>query len=129
MRESLASTAQYTLNSSANAAGLLLVRAKVKASKGVPDININDLVVFCAIKALLEVPDLNAEFIDGRIYKHAAVHIGFACDTPRGLIVPVVRDAAQDDRRRVGRAHEGTGQPGRSGDPLGGRHAGRAPSP
>ena len=93
MRESLASTAQYTLNSSANAAGLLLVRAKVKASKGVPDININDLVVFCTIKALLEVPDLNAEFLDGRIHKHAAVHIGFACDTPRGLVVPVVRDA------------------------------------
>jgi pyruvate dehydrogenase E2 component (dihydrolipoamide acetyltransferase) len=93
MRESLASTAQYTLNSSANAGGLLLVRAKVKASKGVPDININDLVVFCTIKALLEVPELNAEFLDGRILKHAAVHIGFACDTPRGLVVPVVRDA------------------------------------
>jgi pyruvate dehydrogenase E2 component (dihydrolipoamide acetyltransferase) len=93
MRESLASTAQYTLNSSANAGGLLLVRAKVKASKGVPDININDLVVFCTIKALVEVPELNAEFLDGRILKHAAVHIGFACDTPRGLVVPVVRDA------------------------------------
>ena len=93
LRESLTSTAQYTLTSSANAAGLLLVRAKVKASKGVPDININDLVAFCAIKALLEVPDLNVEFIDGRIYKHAEVHLGFATDTPRGLIVPVVRDA------------------------------------
>ena len=37
--------------------------------------------------------DLNAEFVDGRIYKHAEVHVGFACDTPRGLMVPVVRDA------------------------------------
>ena len=93
MRESLATTAQYTLHASANAGGLLLVRAKVKASKGVPDININDLVTFCTIQALLDVPDLNAEFIDGRIYKHGEVHIGFACDTPRGLMVPVVRDA------------------------------------
>jgi pyruvate dehydrogenase E2 component (dihydrolipoamide acetyltransferase) len=93
LRESLTSTAQYTLTSSANAAGLLLVRAKVKASKGVPDININDLVAFCVIKALLDVPDLNVEFMDGRIYKHAEVHLGFATDTPRGLIVPVVRDA------------------------------------
>ncbi|MGD0778533.1 MAG: dihydrolipoamide acetyltransferase family protein [Candidatus Solibacter sp.] len=93
MRESLTNTAQYTLTASANAGGLLLVRAKVKASKGVADININDLVTFCAIRALLEVPDLNAEFIDGKIYKHAEVHIGFACDTPRGLMVPVVRDA------------------------------------
>jgi len=93
MRESLAATAQYTLTASANAGGLLLVRAKVKASKGVADININDLVTFCTIRALLEVPDLNVEFIDGRIVRHAEVHIGFACDTPRGLMVPVVRNA------------------------------------
>ena len=93
MRESLTNTAQYTLTTSANAGGLLLVRAKVKASKGAADININDLVTFCTIQALLEVPDLNAEFIDGKIYRHAEVHIGFACDTPRGLMVPVVRDA------------------------------------
>ncbi len=93
MRESLANTAQYTLHTSANAGGLLLMRAKIKAATGVPDININDLVTFCAIQALLDVPDLNAEFIDGRVYKHREIHIGFACDTPRGLLVPVVRDA------------------------------------
>src|ERR1019366_2527558 len=37
MRESLSNTAQYTLNSSANAGGLLSLRARVKASRGVPD--------------------------------------------------------------------------------------------
>jgi pyruvate dehydrogenase E2 component (dihydrolipoamide acetyltransferase) len=93
MRESLSSTAQYTLNTSANAGGLLNLRARVKASTGVPDININDLVAFCTIKALLQMPDVNAEFLDGKIHKHSEVHLGFACDTPRGLIVPVVRDA------------------------------------
>jgi len=93
MRESLAATAQYTLHTSADAGGLLLVRAKVKASKGVPDININDLVTWCTVQALVAVPELNAEFIDGRLHQHRAVHIGFACDTPRGLMVPVVKDA------------------------------------
>jgi pyruvate dehydrogenase E2 component (dihydrolipoamide acetyltransferase) len=93
MRESLATTAQYTLHTSANAGGLLLLRAKIKASTGVPDININDLVTFCAIQALLAVPDVNVEFIDGKIHKHREVHMAFACDTPRGLMVPVVRDA------------------------------------
>jgi pyruvate dehydrogenase E2 component (dihydrolipoamide acetyltransferase) len=93
MRESLATTAQYTLHTSANAGGLLLLRAKIKASTGVPDININDLVTFCAIQALLDVPDVNVEFIDGKVHKHREIHIGFACDTPRGLMVPVVRDA------------------------------------
>ena len=95
MRESLSRTAQYTLNTSANAGGLLNLRSRVKASTGVPDVNINDLVAFCTIKALLEVSEVNAEFIDGRIHKHSEVHLGFACDTPRGLIVPVVRNAHQ----------------------------------
>jgi pyruvate dehydrogenase E2 component (dihydrolipoamide acetyltransferase) len=87
MRESLASTAQYTLNGSADARGLLAVRARAR------DVNVNHLVTFCAIEALLDVPALNAEFVDGGIREHAEVHIGFACDTPRGLLVPVIRDA------------------------------------
>jgi pyruvate dehydrogenase E2 component (dihydrolipoamide acetyltransferase) len=93
MRESLASTAQYTLNTSAVATGLLAVRARIKSSGIEPDININDLVAYCTIKALLEFPDVNAEFINGKIVRHADVNLGFACDTPRGLMVPVVHAA------------------------------------
>ena len=95
MRESLASTAQYTLHASADATGLLALRARIKAraSEGLPDITLNDLVTFCAIQALLEMPALNAEYIDGRVVRHEAVHIAFAVDTPRGLIAPVVRHA------------------------------------
>ena len=93
LKESLSSTAQYTLHSSANASGLLAVRKKMKASPLAQEVNINDLVVFCTVKALLQVPDLNAELVDGVLYRHASVHIGFACDTDRGLVVPVVREA------------------------------------
>lgn len=93
MRESLSTTAQYTLNTSAGARGLLAVRGKVKAKPGAADININDLVVFCTVKALLQMPELNADFRDGKIYQHKEIHMGFACDTPRGLMVPVIRDA------------------------------------
>jgi len=93
MRESLSTTAQYTMNASANAAGLLVMRARIKASAGAADININHLVAFCTIRALVEVPSLNAEFVDGKIQERAAVDLGFACDTPKGLLVPVVRNA------------------------------------
>lgn len=93
MRESLATTAQYTLHTSANAGGLLTLRARIKASPGVPDININDLVTFCTILALRDMPELNAEFVEGAIQRRAEIHIGFAADTPRGLMVPVLRDA------------------------------------
>jgi pyruvate dehydrogenase E2 component (dihydrolipoamide acetyltransferase) len=93
MRESLASTAQYTMNSSADAAGLLILRARIKASLGAADINVNHLVAYCTILALRDVPSMNAEFVEGKIHEHTEVHLGFACDTPKGLLVPVVRNA------------------------------------
>jgi pyruvate dehydrogenase E2 component (dihydrolipoamide acetyltransferase) len=95
MTESLTLSAQYTLNASADATGLLSLRNKIKAARqncDFPDINIGDMVIFCAIKALIEMPELNAEFIDGGIHRRSGIHIGFACDTPRGLLVPVVKD-------------------------------------
>jgi pyruvate dehydrogenase E2 component (dihydrolipoamide acetyltransferase) len=81
--ESLATTAQYTLHSSANATALLAVRSRLKQSPDAP--NINDLVAFATIHALRDLPALNGG--------HSQIHLGFACDTPRGLIVPVVHDA------------------------------------
>ena len=96
MRQSLASTAQYTLNASADATGLLSLRARIKAANP-PDeaasININDMVLFSVVKALQAVPEINVEFVDGRIYRHSSIHLGFACDTPKGLLVPVIRDS------------------------------------
>jgi pyruvate dehydrogenase E2 component (dihydrolipoamide acetyltransferase) len=91
MRESLSTTAQYTMHSSAGAAGLVSLRARYKTSPGSAGITIGDIVLFCVVKALVESPALNAEFIDGRICRHAEVNLGFACDTDRGLFVPVVK--------------------------------------
>jgi len=91
MGESLASTAQYTLHASADATELLALRREIKALPGAPDITVNHLVAFCAIQAVVEVPAVNAELIEGRLYQRAHVNLGFACDTPRGLVVPVIR--------------------------------------
>jgi pyruvate dehydrogenase E2 component (dihydrolipoamide acetyltransferase) len=91
MRESLSTTAQYTMHTSAAAAGLLSLRAQFKASQESSGITIGDMVLFCVAKALLDAPALNAEFIDGRMVRHAEVNLGFACDTDRGLFVPVVK--------------------------------------
>ena len=97
-RESPALTGQYTLHASADARQLLAIRACAKETArtvGAPNISINALVTFCTIRALLDMPDLNAELIDDTIVRHRAIHIGFACDTPHGLLVPVVRDAQE----------------------------------
>lgn len=98
LRESLAVTAQYTMNASADATGLLALRAKIKArgaSPGLPDINLNEMVMFCVVKALAVMPEVNVGFVDGKIYRHTGVNIGFACDTPRGLLVPVIKQAGE----------------------------------
>ena len=95
MRESLSGSAQYTLNASADATGLLSLRNRIKAARQTrdfPDVSISDMVIFCAIKALAQMPELNAEFVDGEIHRHSSIHAGFACDTPKGLLVPVVKD-------------------------------------
>jgi len=96
MRESLALSAQYTLNASAEATGLLRLRARIKAARetrDLPDINLSELVMFSVVRALLQMPELNAELIDGQLYQYSEVHLGFACDTPRGLLVPVIKDS------------------------------------
>jgi pyruvate dehydrogenase E2 component (dihydrolipoamide acetyltransferase) len=50
-------------------------------------------LIKAAVAALKKFPDFNAS-LDGEnlVYKQY-VHIGFAADTPNGLVVPVIRDA------------------------------------
>ncbi|MCA9835886.1 MAG: 2-oxo acid dehydrogenase subunit E2 [Trueperaceae bacterium] len=96
MLESLQTTAQLTLNSSADARELLHYRAQLKKSPealGARDISINDLMLFAISRALLQHPDLNAIFENDTIYQYKAVNLGFAVDTSRGLLVPVIHGA------------------------------------
>ena len=96
MMESLTSTAQLTLNTTANAAGILAMRKKVKNADealGLNKITLNDLVCFAVSRTLLKYPVFNAHLEDGVLTEFEQVHLGFACDTPRGLFVPVIRSA------------------------------------
>ena len=96
MLESVTSTAQYTMHSDADATVMLNLRKRIKSESdlfGLGDVTVNSMLLYAAIEALRHHPELNAEFIDGELRQHSAVHLGFACDTPRGLLVPVIRDA------------------------------------
>ncbi|RRD47281.1 dihydrolipoamide acetyltransferase family protein [Tessaracoccus sp. OH4464_COT-324] len=98
MMASLAGSAQLTYTTTANAAGLLKMRKKLKESDpalGLNKITIGDLVGFAAVKAALKHPVHNSYLEDGVLTTFSTVHMGFACDTPRGLLVPVVRDASK----------------------------------
>ena len=96
MLDSLQNTAQVTLNASADASSILDYRRQCKAAPeeiGVGGINLNDSVLYLVAQTLGEFPELNAHFADDTIRQFADVHLGFAVDTPRGLMVPVIRHA------------------------------------
>jgi pyruvate dehydrogenase E2 component (dihydrolipoamide acetyltransferase) len=43
--------------------------------------------------ALRRHPEVNVSYDNGRLRRHPDVHLGLAVATPRGLLVPVLRDA------------------------------------
>lgn len=68
------------------------------------------------VEAIRDVPAVNAEIRGTDIVYHDFVHLGIAASTPKGLVVPVVRNAERLDfagiereiARLAGRAREGT---------------------
>jgi len=92
MLDSAQTTAQVTINAHADARGLLALREEYKADKN-RKITINDLVLFAVSRVLAQSANLNAHFLGDRILEYERVHLGMAVDTPRGLMVPVIRDA------------------------------------
>ncbi len=98
MLQSITTTAQYTLNAEADVSGLLKLRERIKAnneSLNLANANLGDMIAYAAVETLKRHPELNAELVDNTLRKHRAVHLAFACDTPRGLMVPVVPNSEQ----------------------------------
>ncbi len=96
MLASLQDTAQLTLHSSADARALKSLRARFKQSSeelGLGGVNLNDMLMFAVVRTLEEFPDLNAHFTGDTIRRFSGVDLGFAVDTPRGLLVPTIRNA------------------------------------
>jgi 2-oxoisovalerate dehydrogenase E2 component (dihydrolipoyl transacylase) len=78
----------------ADATELTAVRAAMNAGEG-PKISVIALLARLCTAALARYPELNAT-VDTRareIVRLPEVHLGFAAQTDRGLVVPVVRDA------------------------------------
>ncbi len=104
MLASLAGSAQYTLHAWANAEVLTAYRRRLKESDeslGLRGISIGDLINYAAARTLAAHPEANAHFSEGRIVQFARVHLGFAVDTPRGLLVPVIRNADSLSLKRL----------------------------
>jgi pyruvate dehydrogenase E2 component (dihydrolipoamide acetyltransferase) len=101
MHSSLQNSAQLTHHMSADVRSLLEARQKIKSDlledKNQQDITLNDMVCWCVIRALEKFPEANSHFLDDRIKTFHKVHLGLAVDTPRGLMVPTVKNAGDMD--------------------------------
>jgi pyruvate dehydrogenase E2 component (dihydrolipoamide acetyltransferase) len=97
MHSSLQSSAQLTHHMSADVRGLLKARQTIK--KGIAagtekqDITLNDMVCWCVIRALRKFPEANSHLLGDTIKTFNSVHLGMAVDTPRGLMVPALKNA------------------------------------
>ncbi|CAL9480038.1 dihydrolipoamide acetyltransferase family protein [Streptomyces sp. enrichment culture] len=82
----------------ADATEFMRARTAMNASGG-PKISVLALLARICTAALARFPELNASVDTAarEIVRHEAVHLGFAAQTDRGLVVPVVRDAHARD--------------------------------
>ena len=98
MHASLSTMAQLTLNASFDATNIMEFRRQLKEVKdklGLANVTINDIILYAVSRTILNYKDCNANFIeDGTVMRYFKnVHLGIAVDTPRGLMVPTLRNA------------------------------------
>ena len=97
MLSSLSTMAQVTNQHSFDGTTLINIRKRIKESGeafGLTNISYNDMIIFAVSRIIHNHPDLNAHKLENNtIRRYKNVHIGIAVDTPKGLYVPVVRNA------------------------------------
>jgi pyruvate dehydrogenase E2 component (dihydrolipoamide acetyltransferase) len=93
MHASLQNSAQLTHHLGADARRILSLRKKIKkaVANGYPsDITLNDMICRAVILALQKFPSANAHFLGDSTRNFSGIHLGFAVDTERGLMVPSI---------------------------------------
>jgi pyruvate dehydrogenase E2 component (dihydrolipoamide acetyltransferase) len=95
---------------------LLQLREQLAAKK--MQVSVNDLLVKALALAVVEHPEVNATYIDGRVRRFARVDVGIAIATDNGLLSPALIDVPKKpapqiakesrdlvERARVGKLH------------------------
>ena len=82
----------FYLNASCRVDSLLELRKVINEENEVK-ISINDFMVKAAIKALVEVPEMNVIWMEDCVRKFSKVDISVAIGSTRGLVTPVIRNA------------------------------------
>jgi pyruvate dehydrogenase E2 component (dihydrolipoamide acetyltransferase) len=86
-----------------DATGLLAVRKEINAADPARPVSLLALLARFCVLGLARYPLLNStvDSVREEIVLSDAVHLGFAAQTPRGLVVPVVKDAQRLTTREL----------------------------
>lgn len=98
MMASLQTSAQLTTVVEVDVTRIAALRARAKdefLARNGTKLTYLPFFVAAATEALKAHPKLNATIGDGQVTYHDVEHIGIAVDTPRGLYVPVVKNAGE----------------------------------
>lgn len=102
--QSLSTMAQLTHTTSFDATCIMNFRKGLKAAPEqlqVPNITLNDIILFAASRVLPKHPDLNAHFLEDKMRYFRHVNLGIAVDTPRGLMVPTLMRAEEKSLKEI----------------------------
>ena len=86
---------QANLTTEADASLFVKAREQINGELKKKEIKIsyNTLLIKIVAQALSEFPDLNVSLLPEGLIQHTYINVGLAVDTPKGLMVPVVKDA------------------------------------
>jgi len=121
MVQSLTEAAQTNHRVDVDTTNLMNFRKQVNAKleKDGIKVSVVDLLAMACARALIEHPMANCYMMPDGLHMHNYANIGIACDTPKGLMVPVIKDAdilsitemAQASRAVINKARKGELKP------------------
>lgn len=79
-----------------------LVEAREALRRAHPEVGLMALLARFVMAGLARFPELNSSIDGDEIVQHGHVNLGFAAQTDRGLVVPVVKDAASMTTGQLG---------------------------
>jgi pyruvate dehydrogenase E2 component (dihydrolipoamide acetyltransferase) len=77
-------------------------------------VSVNDFVVAAAARALRDVPEMNAAYVEETLHLYDSVDIGIAVAIEGGLITPVIRDADRKGLRALAEEAKALAERGRN---------------
>jgi len=104
MLTSLQRGAQLTNHHSFDAANVLMMREDFKAcdeGQGYNEVSVGDIILYVTSRVLARHPEINALVAETGVRKYFIVNLGFAVDTPRGLMVPTIFGAEKKSLREI----------------------------